>query len=640
MGFEWSFKEATPGDRARESQVEKFFKSDAVKDRANAVIREGIQNSLDAAVDNGSIHIRVFIGTWSPGDTEERLLTYEAGLRTHLTAETVAKSISELPSADQEFRYLVFEDFGTTGLRGDPGEWWPEEDGRAGAFFKYFRAEGISGKHDGARGRHGVGRLVFMFASRIRAMLGLTRRKESSSMSEEMVMGTTVLRNHWQDGKPFLPDGWFGTPDDDVPGLILPIRDQGFIERFKSDFNISRRQEDGLSVVVPWLSDEVTYEAVVKAVLSEYYYPVLEGSLTVEVVDQGSSVTINAESIETVVAEMDSEFVSRQLPLLTLAKEALAADSWLSAEEIDDGAPRWSKGVISEELAEQISSALQEGRSLFLRVPVKVRPKSKIGVVSEFKIALQRDPEIGESQINFVREGILISDVRPRRTTGVRALVIIEHGPLGEFLGDSENPSHTEWQKDVVKDLYTYAPGLVDFVVQSVPGLLSELSKQQQKADTTLLLDLFSLPADEGKSRKQKEQSADGGDETEPPKVDVVSRPRSYEVLRSGSGFLVRKGSPEARRPSLLSIRAAYDVRRGNPFKKYQVSDFEFGKGGVELVAKGCAVVHSGMNSALVRVLEDDFEFAVTGFDVARRDILVDVKIPNAAATAGSDGDI
>jgi len=49
MSISWTFKEAGPGDRARESQVEKFFNSDAVANRANAIVREGIQNSLDAA---------------------------------------------------------------------------------------------------------------------------------------------------------------------------------------------------------------------------------------------------------------------------------------------------------------------------------------------------------------------------------------------------------------------------------------------------------------------------------------------------------------------------------------------------------------------------------------------------------------
>jgi hypothetical protein len=44
----WFFQPLIPGDRARESQVEKFFKSDVLQGRPTAVVREGIQNSLGA----------------------------------------------------------------------------------------------------------------------------------------------------------------------------------------------------------------------------------------------------------------------------------------------------------------------------------------------------------------------------------------------------------------------------------------------------------------------------------------------------------------------------------------------------------------------------------------------------------------
>src|SRR5690606_12803163 len=208
MTFSWSFKEATPGDRARESQVEKFFSSDAVRNRANAVVREGIQNSLDAGSNDESIHVRITLGEWSPTETRTRQALYERGFTEHSTAEGVRTKIASLPKAGDKFRFMVFEDFGTFGLKGDPAEWWPDEHGDSGAFFKYFRAEGMSGKADGARGRHGVGRLVFMFASRTRTMYGLTRR-DGADGPEELLMGTSVLRNHRVNSVPYLPDGWF-----------------------------------------------------------------------------------------------------------------------------------------------------------------------------------------------------------------------------------------------------------------------------------------------------------------------------------------------------------------------------------------------------------------------------------------------
>lgn len=627
MTFSWMFKEATPGDRARESKVEDFFKSDAVRNRANAVVREGIQNSLDAAPNGVRVRVRIHIGGWSGPQVDERLPAYERGFAEHVEAEGVRNKLPGLPSSGEPFRYLVFEDFGTSGLTGDPAEWWPDEHDKSGPFFKFFRAEGISGKDDHARGRHGVGRLVFMFASRVRTMYGLTRRAGDAGSSDELLMGTTVLRNHRVDGKPYLPDGWFGTPSPETQGLTLPIDDASVLAEFKRDFEIARTVENGLSIVVPWLTDDITYDALIDAVLSEYYYPILEGGLSVDVsCADAATTTISRESAQSILATRGRDFSARYAPLIELAKDALAAEEWLELPVIAEGAPRWHKDVVSEDAAESIQSVLEDGRRIHLRVPVVVRPKDGSPRESEFKLILERDTTLGESHVQFIREGILVSDVRPRRTTGCRALVVIGAGPLGDFLGNAENPSHTQWQKDMVKERYTYAPGLLDYVVHCVPGLLAEVSKLKTEADDSLLLDLFSIPAEEGKGRPVARPVTKPGTESDKPVIDIERRPRSYTISRHGTGFSVRPGDPTAPRPGVLVIRCAYDVRRGNPFSKYSASDFRIGEEGIEISASGCSVSRVFLNSVTLKIDADDFEFSVKGFDVSHRDLVIDVR--------------
>lgn len=636
MGYGWSFTEAKPGDRARESKVEDFFKSDAVRNRANALVREGIQNSLDAAPAGTHVRVRIAIGEWSATEAVLRLPRYETGFRPHLDAEGVTKKIPHLPLSGDRFRYLVFEDFGTSGLQGNPTEWWPDEHDESGAFFKYFRAEGISGKGDGARGRHGVGRLVFMFASRARMMFGLTRREEPMGQPAQLLMGTAVLRNHRLDAIPFLPDGWFGQPSSEVDGLILPLDEISELDRFKQDFGLARREENGLSVVVPWLTEEVTFEGILQAVLAEYFHPVLSGALSVEVSMGDSTMLVDEYSIDAALVKCPREFAERYRPLIDLARSSRDAKNWITLELVEEGAPRWSKGVVSEEAAANIVEALEKGR-VYLRVPVVVRPKVGDAQICAYHMAIERDPAIGESQTQFIREGIHVTDVRPKRTSGFRSLIVIEKGALGQFLGDAENPSHTQWQKDMVRARYTFAPGLIDFVVGSIPGLAAEISRQQARVDTALLLDLFALPAESGPSRKMDEKRQKEGSETDPPEIDVDRRPRSFRVSREGSGFKVRAGDPDAMVPTLLSVKAAYDVRKGNPFKKYALTDFEFGKGSVEIHNKSCEIVHRGNNSALVKINGPDFEFAVLGFDVSFRDLVVDVRVVTEAGKAADD---
>src|SRR5688500_16228189 len=109
MNIRWNFNEAQPGDRARESQVEKFFNSDDVANRANAIVREGIQNSLDAAPDEVMVRVRIAVGSWPEQKKSERLARYTAGLIDHFDAEAVRAKVPNPPRQHDSFRYLVFE---------------------------------------------------------------------------------------------------------------------------------------------------------------------------------------------------------------------------------------------------------------------------------------------------------------------------------------------------------------------------------------------------------------------------------------------------------------------------------------------------------------------------------------------------
>jgi hypothetical protein len=632
MSFGWTFKEAAPGDRARESQVEKFFNSDAVANRANAIVREGIQNSLDASSDGAKVVVRIAIGSWPADQTQNRIAPYNSGFYEHFNAEAVRAKIPNGPAPGEAFRYLTFEDYGTSGLEGDPAQWWPEEHGAANPFFNYFRAEGISDKTEGARGRHGVGRLVFMFASRIRSILALTRRRNDQGTSE-LIMGTSVLRNHWAGQKPYLPDGWFGIQDRNDPRLVVPIQDNAeFAAQFRKDFALSRENERGLSVVVPWLSEDVSYAEVARAVVGGYYYPILQDKLIVELEgESGERDVIDARSLAAVVARQSPEFASHQGPLISMAAASLEPLRMIALPTSGANAPKWDAETVGEDVCQAIYDELEDGQLTALRVPVQVRPKGgrRAAAESHFTLFMQRDASLAESQIQFIREGIIISDARPRRTTAVRALVVVDEGPLASFLGDSENPSHTQWQKDLVKDRYVYAPATIEYVVQSVPSLLAIISQRQKKPDSSLLIDLFSLPTDQPQGplvKQDKAKRKDGG-KTSPPKIVVPKRPKPYSIDKRASGFVVRRGDPDAPRPELLSIKVAYGVRHGNPFSRYRKADFDLEKGQVAVEAKSCEVRERGDNWIVVRVDNDDFEVGVTGFDTEHRDLHIDVKV-------------
>src|SRR6202012_5728832 len=98
-------------------------------------------------------------------------------------------------------RFVVVEDFGTTGLIGNEDSY--EEPGRneRNDFFYFFRAEGKSGKSEANRGRWGVGKYVFPKASRVNSFFAMTVRESGPGCAGPLVMGQAVMRNHKWNGE-------------------------------------------------------------------------------------------------------------------------------------------------------------------------------------------------------------------------------------------------------------------------------------------------------------------------------------------------------------------------------------------------------------------------------------------------------
>jgi hypothetical protein len=356
-----------------------------------------------------------------------------------------------------------------------------------------------------------------------------------------------------------------------------------------------------------------------------------EKKLVVEVVDEsGSLLVINADTIKSVVESQPAELAGALKPVLAMAEASLTlTDRLVLAPPNAANAPKWSKECVPEDVRAQVHAKLETGDLAPLTVPMQCRLKGKQAVDCRFDVFLQRDPSVSEGQIIFIREGIIITDVRPRRTSGIRALVVIDEGPLASFLGDSENPSHTRWEKESVKEKYVYAPAHLDYVIQSVPAILAIISEQQKKPDTSLLVDLFSLPAEieTGPKTKQKQQKKKDGGETDSEDVDIPVVPRRFIVDKIANGFAIRRGDPGAQRPLMLAVKVAYGVRRGSPFTKYNTADFQLGLGGIDCNFKGSELCDFAENWMRVEITEADFEITVTGFDTDNRDLHVDVRI-------------
>ena len=153
----WHFREMSRGEINVDPVHDEFFKA---QDLADALVRESIQNSLDARRGSSKVRVRFRFGTLDKETAEK----YLRGLEPHIQLPQFAA----MP-------FLAVEDSGTRGLTGDPGE-DPELDESRGArndFYYFWRNVGRSGKGELDRGRWGLGKAVFSVSSRIHTMFGL-----------------------------------------------------------------------------------------------------------------------------------------------------------------------------------------------------------------------------------------------------------------------------------------------------------------------------------------------------------------------------------------------------------------------------------------------------------------------------------
>lgn len=167
----------------------------------------------------------------------------------------------------------------------------------------------------------------------------------------------------------------------------------------------------------------------------------------------------------------------------------------------------------------------------------------------------------------FIREGIIISDVRALRTRGVRSLVVIEDKPIATLLGDAENPAHTQWQTDSsnFKNKYVHGAAYLTFVKEIVYSLVHALRAQEEEEDPNLLLEIFSLPATKEEElsphpeeRKKKKKGEEPDDD---PIIIQEPKKKRFRIQKSAGGFTVTRGDAGTQPTTIVSHIANLGTR-------------------------------------------------------------------------------
>ncbi len=369
------------------------------------------------------------------------------------------------------------------------------------------------------------------------------------------------------------------------------------------------------------------------AAISGYFIPILEGRLEVLVEDHVGSHRINRETYQVVLTQIEGSSderlkgeVKRFRAYLEVAESANKGQSRdYSLPPCNTTKPEWSPDSLSEVVALDMREALATGALIRVKATVTVRPKDGDVMVDSFECLVRKQDGFSEKPCH-IREDLIIPDVVRSNIHGFVCLVRVNRGALATLLGDSENPSHTEWQKDSknFKGKYTYGGVVIEYVSSFAHELVRRIHTTSRQLDRKLLVDLFYDEVSEPVSDATKPK---------PPKPAVINDPivppelesSGLRITETQDGFSM--GSVGAPYPpgTLIAVNVAYETSKGNPFKAYKPYDFDLGDDEITAKITGCTIMERKGNKIVVVIQEAKFLLHVTGFDI-NRDLVVKAK--------------
>lgn len=619
----WDFNERSLG-RLRNPVSENFFSGDAL---ARELMGEVGQNAHDAAADPAApVIIRYTLCDTTKSLQWSRASQYFEGLWEHLEA-----SDPKYLKAGADCKHLVIEDFGTTGLTGDvDARDEPSTEEEKNHFYNFLRAENVSGKSGEDGGRWGVGKVVFMMASKIDTYFALTKRAEESP--REALMGVSILKNHSIQGKRFEPDGWFGGHGDD--GFHRPITDPAFIDEFAAAWNITRTSEPGLSVVVPYPDASLDLTTLRTYAIRDFFMPVMKGELIFEFVgEDGRTRRVSKETIVNEAQELiragqgsaeddDSPSLKEIASYINMLEPTMAAGALATVQSRPLQASTAAADMFTDEAVANLRELLEAGETVNIQVNLEVRQKGRRPAESYFNVIVRAEDRFAGAPL-FIRGKLVVTKAKTTSIGGYRCIVNVQHRVLSSFLGDSENPAHEEWLLNTkgLTDKYMRAADLLR-LVKNVPWRILSAIRHLDENETRSVFPSFFSVLDPDSAKPARTPNGRGGSRSGGPKPPTSggghTRVPSTEEYATPDGFGVRLTAAGIERGvKNVHVTVAYARLDGKALQLWEPADFDL----IHLPASvDGGQILGKQGKELVAAVEDpdSFDVRVTGFDVNR----------------------
>lgn len=622
----WQFSELHRDAKLREPTHEAFFDDSDVLTDVLSLIRESVQNSIDARVDpSAPVILRYGLSQFDPNSQVKS--KYFAGLEEHLIAVRGADVVNHFGSVS---RSLVVEDFNTHGLTGYTENKPPKpEDKVKSNFFYFVHAEGSTNKGEGKRGKWGIGKVVFPKVSLIKSFFIFSNRFSDNGIST-VALGQSILKSHSIGEKNYQPDGWYANFHESKGYVELQDQDA---ESLKIDWGLKRNHEPGLSIVIPFVNERITADALVQSLLEQYFLAIINEDLVCVIEDEaGNETRLDSSTIQDHAAKInfaDEKSKEHFLKLVALAVSAKAGNLKRFSATLDGINALSGELNVEKEDLEEIRTDFNNGESLVLEVPLLVPvPRSENQIQDKFFVLFRKN-QGSTSQVTYSREGILVPGRRSKNTKNAICLVLVEPGPIADLLGLSEGPAHENWAPDADKFRSTYgsnvkAAQVISYVRQQPVNFVNSLLAASETLDSSLLSRYFSIPSSSNLGEKS---------ETSGHSLDHQSTQDQVRITSTETGFKVADAGNLLPAKSQIAVSVAYGVTKGNPFSKWSPNDFLLE--GLDMSSRNVSIVSVAGNKAIFEIDSSEFEVGFSGFDQLRN-IEIDIQTPIIGKKVGN----
>lgn len=612
----WEF--AKKGNQRERNPVQdEFFNAPDTLTDVSALVRESIQNSLDARLDDSKpVRVIFTLGKKSTGSGHEKFFR---GLQGHLD-EVFGKE--KAVKLDGGMNYLLVEDFNTTGLTGasDMSEVPVGTKPSDSSYTFFIHIEGEGSKGDGKRGKWGVGKIVFPRMSAAKSFFAFTNRsiKNAPDGRVSICIGQSILKFHNFNGERVQPDGWFGKSSKD---MFEPLDDETTKE-FAKFWKLTRTDETGLSIVIPYVNESVTQDEIRDAIVRQYFVAILEGTLVCEVNSDKDTLILDKEGlieaapkIEMIKAASLDRTADEMKAAISLVADAVDGEPEIFMLDVPDTCRSTADFGLDEDSLEDLSRKLKSGKPVkavvSLRAPSTQAPLGPL-VQDEFVILFQLVEGMRSASI-FSREGIIIPGTKNSPISGYSSVVLVGPGTVANVLGLSEGPAHEKWSGDTKNFRETFgtnwkATRLIN-IVRNLPHKLVSWATSQSGSFDNHALDKW-LQIGKLNIINQPGPESGSGPDLDP---DPVRTPSPFAIHSVQGGFVIKPGDASLKMGSIVQVRTAYARAKGNPFRNWKRADFTLDVG-FTFEQKNISELKAFDNVLKFAITEKDWELRCTGF--------------------------